>query len=373
MSITYRENGTAEIKMSDYPEEAIIESGLNVARTAAIPARRDLFEVDESAKPLAALDAEVFHSVIAKLLYVLIQARPDILLAVSFLCTRVSKSTTEGQGKLQRVLEYMKGTTQYNYVLGADSMNELRSWVDTSYAVHPDMRSHTGGVMSFGTYGLVCKSSSKQKLNTQNSTETEVVGASNFLPNTMRVQMFLAGQSYTLEKSALVQDNEIAMKLEKNGRMSAGQKSRHIHTRYFWINDRTVATGIIVRHCPTLEMLADFFTKPLQGNLIRRFRDVILRHSHVSTLQRDPVVPFEERVGERRPCKLGTAPSCATSDKDPVNSNGKQSRITWADVGRGSITAVNFLTIKILNTSRAKKAVIAVIFDSILRLAVSDN
>jgi hypothetical protein len=185
-----------------------------VTRIAATPARRDLFDIDEDAKRLGKKQAEVFHSVVAKLLYVSIRARSDILLAISFLCTRVSKSTVEDEAKLKRVLEYLNGTLHFKYVLGADNLTKLRSWVDASYAVHPDMKSHTGGVMSFGLGGLVCKSS-KQKLNTKSSTEAEVVGASDYLPNTMWAQMFLEGQGYKLEESIMEQDNESAMKLEK--------------------------------------------------------------------------------------------------------------------------------------------------------------
>ena len=72
---------------------------------------------------------------------------------------------------------------------------------------------------------------------------------------------FLKGQGYEVTESTLQQDNESAIKLEKNGRMSAGQKSRHIDVRYFWIKDRVESSGITIQHCPTLEMLADFFTK----------------------------------------------------------------------------------------------------------------
>jgi hypothetical protein len=85
----------------------------------------------------------------------------------------------------------------------------------------------------------------------------------------------------------LEQDNESAIKLEKNGRTSAGPKSRHIDIRYFWIKDRLIEADIEVRHCPTLQMLADFFTKPLQGALFRRFRDVLLGYKHVNTLSAD--------------------------------------------------------------------------------------
>ncbi|KAI2490730.1 Reverse transcriptase (RNA-dependent DNA polymerase) [Fragilaria crotonensis] len=338
MKILYKENGTAEITMRDYLEEAIVDSGLEISRTAATPARRDLFETDAIAPPLAKREAEIFHSVTAKLLYVSIRARMDILLPVIFLCTRVSKCTVQDQAKLKRVLEYLKGTLHYKYTIGSDDMGKIRTWVDASYAVHPDMKSHTGGLLSFGTGGLVCKSA-KQKLNTKSSTEAELVGASDYLPNLMWVQNFLKGQGYEVKESTLQQDNESAIKLEKNGRMSAGQKSRHIDIRYFWIKDRVQSNGVTIQHCPTLEMLADFFTKPLQGNLFRRFRDVILGYSHIDTLRRDPAVPVEERVGKRQPNTRDVAPPGA-EELHEGEVRGKKSAIcerTWADVVRGPV------------------------------------
>ena len=56
---------------------------------------------------------------------------------------------------------------------------------------------------------------------------------------------------------------------------------------------------ITIRHCPTEQMLADFFTKPLQGNLFRRFHDLILGYKHVNTLALPVPVSAEERVGNR--------------------------------------------------------------------------
>ena len=224
------------------------------------------------------------------------------------------------------------------YVLGADNLTSIQTWVDASYAVHPDMKSHTGGVMSFGTGGIMCKSS-KQKLNTKSSTEAEVVGASDYLPNTIWMQRFLREQGYNVSESFYEQDNESAIKLEKNGQMSAGAKSRHINIRYFWIKDRVQSEGITIRHCPTLEMLADFFTKPLQGHLFRRFRDVVLGHCPVTVLRRDPALPSEERVGENRTGACGTVPlSTGTvvplSTSISMTGDDAQKR-TWAEVVSG--------------------------------------
>merc|ERR1712232_1262490 len=121
------------------------------------------------------------------------------------------------------------------------------------------MRSHTGGVMSFGR-GVIHARSNKQKLNTKSSTEAEVVGVSDYLPFNIWVKMFMEDQGYKLKENILYQDNESAIKLESNGRMSAGQKSRHINIRYFFITDRVKAGEVSVKYCPTEAMLADFFT-----------------------------------------------------------------------------------------------------------------
>ena len=47
-------------------------------------------------------------------------------------------------------------------------------------------------------------------------------------------------------------------------------------------------------------MLADFLTKPLQGSLFRKFRDVILGYVHISTLKAParPVSLVERVVGQ---------------------------------------------------------------------------
>ena len=100
-------------------------------------------------------------------------------------------------------------------ILGADSLAKSKSWVDTAYAMHDDMRSHTGGATSLGCGAIMCKST-KEKLNTKSSTEAEVVGSSDYLPNTIWARMFLAEQSYELTENIFHQDNQSSIRLEKN-------------------------------------------------------------------------------------------------------------------------------------------------------------
>ena len=66
------------------------------------------------------------------------------------------------------------------------------------------------------------------------------------------------------------------MKMESNGQKSCGEKSRHIHIIYFFIKDVLKREDIELIHCPTKRMIADYYTKPLQGSLFKRFRDQIM-------------------------------------------------------------------------------------------------
>ena len=132
--------------------------------------------------------------------------------------------------------------------------------------------------------GVLYTRSTKQKLNTKSSTEAELVGASDFLSQTMWTRRFLEEQGYCVTRNEFFQDNMSAMRMEENGRSSAGQKSRHINIRYFFIKDRINDGDIILIHCPTERMIADFFTKPLQGKLFFKFRDVIMGITHHTSL-----------------------------------------------------------------------------------------
>jgi len=73
--------------------------------------------------------------------------------------------------------------------MGAESLNKVQSCVDAAYAVHLDMSSHTCGINSFGFGGFMGKST-KQKLNTKSSTEAELMGDSDYLPNTIWLKLF---------------------------------------------------------------------------------------------------------------------------------------------------------------------------------------
>jgi hypothetical protein len=276
MTLDYSKNGKVKIIMDEYINKILEHVPSDMDGISPTPAGNYLFNVNNTNPVhLNKDEAELFHHVVAQLLFLCKRARPDIQTAVSFLCTRVQAPDCDDYKKLARVIKYLRGTTDMPLTLEADNTRIMRWWVDASYGVHADMKSHTGGVLSLGK-GAVYGTSTRQKLNTKSSTEAELVGVNDVLPQALWTKYFLKEQGYGCDETVIYQDNTSAILLERNGRTSSSKRTRHIHIRYYFVTDKIAQKEVKVEHCATDEMVADFFTKPLQGLKFTTFRDFIM-------------------------------------------------------------------------------------------------
>ena len=57
---------------------------------------------------------------------------------------------------------------------------------------------------------------------------------------------------------------------------STSDRTRHINVRYFWIKDRIDTGELELKYLATKDMIADILTKPLQGELFRKLRALLL-------------------------------------------------------------------------------------------------
>ena len=64
--------------------------------------------------------------------------------------------------------------------------------------------------------------------------------------------------------------------MDKNGKALDIKHTKHINIRYFFIIDKVAQGGVSLVWCPTRDMIGYFMTKPLKGDLFRKFRDQIM-------------------------------------------------------------------------------------------------
>ena len=88
--------------------------------------------------------------------------------------------------------------------------------------------------------------------------------------------LFMKAQRFVGRNNILYQDNKSAMLLETNGYASSSKRTRHIKIRYYLVPDRIAKGDLRIVWCPTEQMIADFLTKPLQGNAFVKIRDLIM-------------------------------------------------------------------------------------------------
>jgi hypothetical protein len=150
----------------------------------------------------------------------------------------------------------------------------VSSYIDASYAVHPDGKGHTGAVITVGK-GAVYAKSSKQKLVAKSSTEAELINISHGLIQSLWTRNFLEAQEMRVKPVQLWQDNQSTICLARRGK-SASNRTRHVAIRYFFIKDRMYSGEVEISYLPTERMVADLFTKPLPGAVFLQNRAMVI-------------------------------------------------------------------------------------------------
>jgi hypothetical protein len=244
--------------MTKYVENMINEFPVQLGKKdmAKTPAGDNLFNLGTGAK-LDTKRSEIFHTFVVKGLFLCKRARPDIQQAISVLCTRVKDPNQADWEKLMRAMKYLNGTRNDYLTLSADDLRVVKWYVDASFAVHPDFKSHTGAVMMLGK-GAMQSIARKQTMKVQSSTEGELVTVDDAATMILWTKLFLEAQGYEVDKNIVYQDNKSAILLETNGKRSSGKRTRALNIRYFFITDQVEKGNAQIEHFGTDDMVVIF-------------------------------------------------------------------------------------------------------------------
>jgi histone deacetylase 1/2 len=195
----------------------------SIART---PAGKELLTVNNS-EPVTEEQKEFFHSTVARLLYLGKKVRPEILVSISYLAKREQKPSMDDYKKMERVVKYLRGSRELGIVLSSTTILQVLAYIGASHSRHEDHKGHTICIISLGRGSIYAKSGS----------ESELIGLSDSASQVIWMRNFLISQGYTVQPSAVYQDNTSCMSLVRNGK-SNSERTRHTVTRFYFIKDR---------------------------------------------------------------------------------------------------------------------------------------
>jgi hypothetical protein len=259
-----------------YYLQNLLEPFIN-PQVKVVPGNKETFTVKEAVEKLDLKKRTLFHSTVAKLLYLSKRARPDIIAVVGFLCTRVKEPSVEGWEKMNKLLGYFKGTKEFVMRLKPNALFCVVAYVDASFSAHPDGKSHSGVVVKVGDVPAFF-SSKKQKCFSKSPTEAELVA---LLDNVGFAEIFVEFVAFVMNseqmKPLIFQDSTSVITMVTEG--GGVTRTKMMRMRMNLVLEAVKEDRIEIRYVNTKGMEADGLSKSLGGASFLEFRGTVLNLS----------------------------------------------------------------------------------------------
>ena len=221
MTLDFRNKGEVRINMEHYINMMLQDACKEREGISNTPAAPHLFKTNSKDPQLLGTEQKkIFVHLMMQGLYLSQQGHPHIHTTIAFLCGRLRNPDEDDYKKLTRMIRYLEGTKDLILTLQANDDSIVQWWIDASYAVHEDMKGHIGATLSLGK-GVIYSGSWKQRLVACSSTESELIGVYDVLPQVLWTKQFLEEQGWLDSTTVVYQDNTSSILLEKNGQSSS--------------------------------------------------------------------------------------------------------------------------------------------------------
>jgi hypothetical protein len=169
------------------------------------------------------------------------------------------------------VIRYLKGTRDYELELGGNKPPQLIGYTDSDYANCQDTQcSVSGYCFSLGS-GIISWMSKKQATTATSSTEVEYMATCPATKEVVWILNVLLGlDQEQREPTVIFIDNNSAQILAEYP--SFHQRAKHIETQHHYSCECTQRGIVHFVDVPSVDNVADAFTKALQPSLFEKFR-----------------------------------------------------------------------------------------------------
>jgi hypothetical protein len=234
-------------------------------------------------------DVSQYQRDIGSIMYAMVYSRPDIAFHIGQLSQQLRDPTVRHQSAVKELGRYLRSTIKQKIRYGPSqhknsptsqvpSSDKLLLYSDADWANMKDRKSISGHVAMLYN-GPVAYGSKKQRAVSTSSCESEYIGMSTCckqgqwiaqILRDMRCSEYIGDDANAVDMRA---DNQGAIALCKNPHLH--ERSKHIDICYHHIRDLEEQSKIKITYVPTLDMVADGFTKPLERTAFDKFKDML--------------------------------------------------------------------------------------------------
>jgi hypothetical protein len=205
-----------------------------------------------------------YRSAVGKLMYPMLCTRPDLAHAVRQASKFLESPGLEHWAHVKRMFRYIKGSVgrKLTYHGGKERVLKLECYADADWANSVDDRKSVTAVLPFLCSAPVSWLSKGQATVALSSTEAEYMAVSEAVREVSWLRQLLSDlKCVQHEPTVIWEDNLQTILLASDPLHHA--RNKHIDVRHHYVRDKVTDGQVVLRHCPTGEMVADMFTKPL--------------------------------------------------------------------------------------------------------------
>ena len=251
---------TLSLNQTRYAEKVIDRFGMGSARGQPTPMDTTL-DLTQPSPPTS----EPYREAIGSLMYLMVGTRPDLAYCVGVLSKHVQNPTQLHWDAVKRVLRYVIHTKNLGLVYdGAASTEGTTVYVDADWAGDIETRRSMSGYAALMSGSLVAWGARQQEVVALSSAESEYISLCAGTKETIWLRSLIGGLGVVPNMdtpTTIMVDNQAAIALAHNA--AVNRRNKHIHVRFHFTRDAIHDGQVRLKYCPTDEMIADMFTKPL--------------------------------------------------------------------------------------------------------------
>jgi hypothetical protein len=265
-----RRDGALLLNQNQYIDELIKKFNQENSKSSNIPIQPNnnltskLENEKESLREL--VDPNMYRQVIGSLIYLMTSTRPDISYSVGLLSRFMSNPRELHWRCLKRVIKYLKSTINYSLIYEKATIKEssLVGYSDSDYASNADDRRSISGYLFKYCDCLISWHSSKQKIVSLSSTESEYIALTNAAKEAIWIKQMLNELNRITSTPIIFCDNKSSISLASNPDFHS--RSKHIDIRHHFIREKIKNKEILIKFIESESMTADILTKGLPFN-----------------------------------------------------------------------------------------------------------
>jgi hypothetical protein len=254
-----------QLSQTQYVDDLLAKLNLQQMNDAQTPeaVNEHLEQKQDNETVLNANDKFIFQQLVGALIYLSVCTRPDIANSVRSVAMRSAEPTNRHLTAAKRILRYVKGTRSHVITYSKELVHVIQAFSDASWAENKANRRSTTGFVIRLANGPISWKSKTQTAVTLSTCEAEYTALASTIQELVYILQLTTTAKLPLQsnKVYLYEDNQGTMFLANN--QATTNRRKHIDIKLHFVREVLNKGQIVLRYCPTNQMLADILTKAL--------------------------------------------------------------------------------------------------------------